>query len=86
MKQLIEDYQGRLDTINQMIENFKSNGSINDIRKDERLKTKAAQFRTIITELERAQKDNKEKILDTLVEFSPEADAVKAQKYIQENF
>jgi hypothetical protein len=44
MKQLIEDYKRRLDTINQMIENFKSNGSINDIRKDERLKTKAAEF------------------------------------------
>ncbi len=60
MKQLIEDYKRRLDTINQMIENFKSNGSINDIRKDERLKTKAAEFRTFIAEMERESGINRE--------------------------
>lgn len=60
MKQLIEDYKRRLDTINQMIENFKSNGSVNDIRKDERLKTKAAEFRTFIAEMERELGINRE--------------------------
>jgi hypothetical protein len=53
MKQLIQDYKRRLDTINQMIANFKSNGSVNDIRKDERLKTKAGEYMTFIVEMER---------------------------------
>ena len=66
MKQLIEDYKRRLDTINQMIENFKSNGSINDIRKDERLKTKAAEFRTFIAELEKASNSFIENIIQDI--------------------
>ena len=66
MKQLIEDYQRRLDTVSQMIENFKSNGSINDIRKDERLKTKAAQFRTIIAELEKTRNSFIENIIQDI--------------------
>ncbi len=86
MKQLIEDYKRRLDTINQMIENFKSNGSINDIRKYERLKTKAAEFRTFIAEMERELKNFKEKVFDTLVEFAPEADVIEVQKFIIKNF
>jgi transposase len=56
MKQLIEDYKRRLATIEGMIENFKSNGSEHDNRKDERFKTKASEFRTIIAELEREDK------------------------------
>jgi hypothetical protein len=60
MKQLIEDYNRRLDSINQMIESFNSNGSINDIRKDERLKTKASEYRTFIAEMERELDINRE--------------------------
>ena len=66
MRQLIEDYQRRLDTMNQMIENFKSNGSINDIRKDERLKTKAAEFKTIIAELEKTRNSYIENIIQDI--------------------
>jgi hypothetical protein len=55
MKQLIEDYQRRLDTANELLKEFKSNGSINDIKKEERLTTKASEYRTIIVELERLQ-------------------------------
>ena len=43
-----------------MIENFKSNGSVNDIRKDERLKTKAAEYKTFIAELKRELGVNRE--------------------------
>ncbi len=67
MKQLIEDYQRRLDTINQMIENFKSNGSTNDIRKDERLKTKASEYRTFIAELEKTLVDSEQKKPSSIV-------------------
>ncbi len=54
MKQLLEDYQRRLKTVTDMLDNFKSNGSHNDIRKHERLTTKASEYITFISELERA--------------------------------
>ena len=64
MKQLIEDYKRRLKTINESIVDFKSDntGSINDIRKLERLTTKASEYRTFIADLERlnVQPDTKE--------------------------
>jgi hypothetical protein len=55
MKQLIEDYQRRLGTTEKMIKEFKlkNSGSINDIKKGERLDTKASEYRSIIAELER---------------------------------
>jgi hypothetical protein len=53
MKELIEDYKRRLAGITILIDGFKSNGSEHDIRKEERLKTKASEYRTIIAELER---------------------------------
>ena len=66
MKQLIEDYQRRLDTVVKMQEAFKSNGSINDTKKEERLTTKASEYRTFIAELEREEKEviclNKEEV------------------------
>lgn len=57
MEQLIEDYKRRLQNVTDMLSKFKSNGSINDEKKDERLKTKAAEYRTFIAELEKAIKD-----------------------------
>ncbi len=86
MKTLIEDYERRLKTVEDMIHNFKSSWSIDDIRKDERLKTKAAEFRTFIAEMERELKNFKEKVFDTLVEFAPEADAIEVQKFIIKTF
>ena len=62
MKQLIEDYKRRLKTVEEMLSNFNNCGSMNDIRKDERLKTKAAEYRTFIAEMERAAQ---EEILDS---------------------
>jgi hypothetical protein len=53
MKDLLDDYKRRLATIEGMIAEFKSNGSEHDIRKDERFKTKASEYRTMIVELER---------------------------------
>lgn len=58
MKQLIEDYKRRLKTVNEMLESEKdSNGSINDVKKFERLHTKAGEYRTIIAELERVLRE-----------------------------
>jgi hypothetical protein len=53
MKQLIEDYQRRLITAEEMLAEFKSNGSINDIKKGERLLTKASEYRAFIAEMTR---------------------------------
>ena len=53
MKELIEDYKRRLAGITILIDGFKSNGSEHDIRKEERLKTKASEYRTVIAEMER---------------------------------
>ena len=58
MKQLIEDYKRRLATIEQLNFEFKSNGSEHDIRKKERFNTKASEYRTIITELERIESNH----------------------------
>lgn len=60
MKTLIEDYERRLKSVEDMLNNFKSSGSINDIRKDERLKIKASGYRTFIAELKRELGVNKE--------------------------
>lgn len=56
MEQLIEDYKRKLATVNEMLENKKSNGSISDNEKFIRLKTKAANYRTFIAELEKESK------------------------------
>jgi hypothetical protein len=53
MKELIEDYKRRLGTAETMLKEFKSNGSEHDIRKQERLTTKASEYRTVIAEMER---------------------------------
>lgn len=58
MKELIEDYKRRLATIKVMIDEFNSNGSTRDIRKEERFNTKASEYRSIIAELERWEYNN----------------------------
>jgi hypothetical protein len=84
MKQLIEDYQRRLATVNEMINNlkFKDDANPDYIR----LTTKRAEYRTVITELERGLKNEKEKVFDAILEFAPKASAEKVQKYITEKF
>lgn len=57
IKTLIEDYRRRLGMIGQILDTTQNSGSINDIRKFERLHTKASEFRTIIAELERTTID-----------------------------
>ncbi len=66
MKQLLEDYQRRLKTINEMIDN-KDSGSINDIQRTERFKTKAECYRTFITELEREIEQGDTEVLGVLL-------------------
>lgn len=66
MKQLIEDYKRRLETMNTMIKAFESNGSTSDIQKEERLKTKASAYRTFISELERELKNVAEHIVEKI--------------------
>ena len=60
MKQLIEDYKRRIKTIENDLRLYKSTGSINDIKKVERLTTKLFEYRAFVTELERlnVQNDN----------------------------
>ena len=57
MKQLIEDYQRRLVTIEKSIAENKNNGSISDVQRATRLQTKASEYRSMIAELERAIRD-----------------------------
>lgn len=58
MEQLLEDYDRRLKTVTKMLDEFKSNGSVNDIKKHERLATKAAEYRAFIAELEKVIRKN----------------------------
>lgn len=53
MEILLEDYKRRFETLNELIGNTGNNGSINDVKKMERLRTKAGCYRTFIVELER---------------------------------
>lgn len=55
---LLETYKRRLEAIGNLIDETKDhfNGSIYAIKKDERLKTKESEYRTIISELERIVK------------------------------
>ena len=78
MKTIIEDYERRLKSVEDMLNNFKSSGSINDIRKDERLKTKASIYRTLIAELKHelgVNKELKEPIFERDLSDSPQGDA-----------
>jgi hypothetical protein len=68
MKTLIEDYERRLKSVEDMLNNFKSSGSINDIRKDERLKTKASEYRTLIAELRRDSKVIAEEVVEAVAQ------------------
>lgn len=53
MKQLLEDYKRRLKTTTEFLKGSINNGSINDQRRDERMKTKQSCYRTFIAELEK---------------------------------
>ena len=57
METLLEDYKRRLKSVTELIEKTRSNGSIVHQRREERLKTKAAEYRTFIVEIERAHYD-----------------------------
>ena len=56
MKTLLEDYQRRLVTVDEIIETTSNSGSINDVAKMARLNTKASEYRSFIVEIERAIK------------------------------
>lgn len=66
MKQLIEDYKRRLKTVEEMSKAFESNGSVSDIQKKERLTTKASEYRTFISEMERELKNVVEHIVEKI--------------------
>ena len=53
MKELIEDYKRKLKTVTDMLLKMKDSGSVNDIKKFERLNTKASEYRSFIVDLER---------------------------------
>ena len=58
MKELIEDYKRRLATVTLALLNMKDkSGSIQDIKKFERLTTKASGYNTIIAELEKVMRE-----------------------------
>lgn len=61
---LIEDYQRKLANISALIQNNTNNGSVLDERRDERLKTKAAEYRSFIADLERQLPVERELIKD----------------------
>lgn len=54
MRELIEDYRRRLQTVTETIKTTSNNGSQHDIEKMARLNAKASEYRTFISELERA--------------------------------
>ena len=56
MKQLIEDYRRRLATVKKTLETTSDTGSMNDIAKMSRLRTKQGEYEAIIAELEREYK------------------------------
>lgn len=66
MKTLLEDYKRKLKNINELIEKNTSNGSIVHQRREERLNTKAAEYRTFIVDIERAIEREKESTIEML--------------------
>jgi len=56
MKQLIEDYKRRLASAQEMLDNTKDTGSIDNVKKIQRLKTFTGEYRAVITDLEKAQR------------------------------
>jgi hypothetical protein len=53
IKTLIEDYQRRLKNAETLLATNENNGSINHVKREERIRTKAGEYRTIIAELQR---------------------------------
>jgi len=58
MRELIDDYKRKVETLTTDLSHLKSNGSINDIKKVERLTTKLFEYRTFVAELERVQRES----------------------------
>jgi hypothetical protein len=54
METLLEDYKRKLKNIKELIKKNTSNGSILHQRREERLNTKSAEYRTFIVDIERA--------------------------------
>jgi len=57
MKQLIEDYKKKIETLANDLRLYKSTGSINDIKKVERLTTKLFEYRAFVIDLERIERN-----------------------------
>jgi hypothetical protein len=76
MKQLIEDYKRKIKTLTNDLRLYKSTGSINDIKKVERLTTKLFEYRAFVTELERlnVQNDNVQPITKQFPDFIARVD------------
>ena len=54
METLLEDYKRKLKSVKELIDKQHSNGSIVHQRREERLNTKAAEYRAFIVDIERA--------------------------------
>lgn len=54
METLLEDYKRKLNNVKELIEKQRSNGCIVHQRREERLNTKAAEYRAFIVDIERA--------------------------------
>ena len=74
MKQLIEDYKKKIETLTNDLRLYKSTGSINDIKKVERLTTKLFEYRAFVVELERlnVQNDNKSNPIVLITDETPQ--------------
>ena len=73
MKEIVDDYKRRLETITETIETTSDTGSKNDIAKMARLKAKQAEYRTIIAELERSYRQYVTNKMDPLIAAYNEA-------------
>lgn len=54
METLLEDYKRKLKSVNELISKQRSNGSIVHQRREERLNTKASEYRAFIVDIERS--------------------------------
>ena len=74
MKQLIEDYKKKIETLTNDLRLYKSTGSINDIKKETRLTTKLNEYRAFVVELERlnVQNDNKSNPIVLITDETPQ--------------
>ena len=69
MENLLEAYRNKLKSINELIEKNKNNGSINDIKRAERLETKRSEYRSFITDIEREMSDDNKNLSDIMFNY-----------------